>query len=214
MFKEEILRLRKEGKSYNEIKSILGCTNGTISYHCARNNLGDIGLTGERVTIEFRNCEHCNILFEVKYRKKTRRFCSINCGDSSISKKELGRINGLKSANVQKQNRRSKNEIHFFELCKDKFNNVLNNEPIFNGWDADIILEDYKIAILWNGKWHYEKITKSHSVSQVQNRDKIKMKEITSAGYIPYVIKDMGRENKNFVIDEFNKLTQHITSLS
>ena len=31
---------------------------------------------------------------------------------------------------------------------------------IFNGWDADIILTDLKIAILWNGKWHYEKLTK------------------------------------------------------
>lgn len=38
---------------------------------------------------------------------------------------------------------------------------------MFNGWDADIIIEDLKIAILWNGKWHYEKITEKHSVSQV-----------------------------------------------
>jgi hypothetical protein len=91
---------------------------------------------------------------------------------------------------------------------------VLSNEPIFNGWDADIIIEDYKIAVLWNGKWHYEKITKKHSVAQVQNRDKIKIKEIIKTGYTPYIIKDMGRENKEFVIEEFNKLTRHITSLS
>jgi len=32
--KEEILKLRNEGKSYNEIKQILGCSKGTISYHC------------------------------------------------------------------------------------------------------------------------------------------------------------------------------------
>jgi 5-methylcytosine-specific restriction endonuclease McrA len=32
--KEEILKLRKEGKSYNEIKEILGCSKGTIAYHC------------------------------------------------------------------------------------------------------------------------------------------------------------------------------------
>jgi 5-methylcytosine-specific restriction endonuclease McrA len=32
--KEDILRLRKEGKSYNEIKEILGCSKSTISYHC------------------------------------------------------------------------------------------------------------------------------------------------------------------------------------
>jgi hypothetical protein len=31
--KEEILRLRSEGKTYNEIKDILGCSKGTIAYH-------------------------------------------------------------------------------------------------------------------------------------------------------------------------------------
>ena len=31
--KEEILRLKQQGKSYNEIASILGCSKGTIAYH-------------------------------------------------------------------------------------------------------------------------------------------------------------------------------------
>ena len=82
---------------------------------------------------------------------------------------------GRKSAEIQKETRRSKNEIYFFELCKTHFNNVLHNERIFNGWDADVIIEDFKIAILWNGPWHYRKIKSNHSVKQVQNRDKIKI---------------------------------------
>lgn len=32
--KEQILKLRAEGKTYNEIVNILGCSKGTISYHC------------------------------------------------------------------------------------------------------------------------------------------------------------------------------------
>jgi len=32
--KEEILRLRELGKTYNEIKDILGCSKSVISYHC------------------------------------------------------------------------------------------------------------------------------------------------------------------------------------
>jgi len=32
--KEDILRLREMGFSYNQIKSRLGCSKGTISYHC------------------------------------------------------------------------------------------------------------------------------------------------------------------------------------
>jgi CRISPR/Cas system Type II protein with McrA/HNH and RuvC-like nuclease domain len=32
--KESILKLRSEGKTYNEIKKILGCSKSTISFHC------------------------------------------------------------------------------------------------------------------------------------------------------------------------------------
>lgn len=32
--KKEIIKLRSEGKTYNEIKKILGCSKGLISYHC------------------------------------------------------------------------------------------------------------------------------------------------------------------------------------
>ena len=33
--KEEILKLRAEGKTYNQIKEIVGCAKSTIVYHCA-----------------------------------------------------------------------------------------------------------------------------------------------------------------------------------
>jgi predicted RNA-binding Zn-ribbon protein involved in translation (DUF1610 family) len=99
--------------------------------------------------------------------------------------------------------KRSKNEIYFAELCEQHFSKVLSNEQMFNGWDADVIIEDIKTAVLWNGKWHYEKIMKNHSVEQVQNRDKIKLKEIEKCGYKSYIIKDMGKYNKNFVEKEF-----------
>lgn len=32
--KDEILKLRKEGKTYSEIQKILGCSKSTISYYC------------------------------------------------------------------------------------------------------------------------------------------------------------------------------------
>jgi DNA-binding Lrp family transcriptional regulator len=38
--KEKIKKLRKEGKTYNEISKILGCSKGTISYHL-KNSLRD-----------------------------------------------------------------------------------------------------------------------------------------------------------------------------
>lgn len=32
--KEQILKLRKEGKNYDEIVNIVGCSKSTVSYHC------------------------------------------------------------------------------------------------------------------------------------------------------------------------------------
>ena len=40
-YSEKIITLRKEGKTYKEIKNIIGCAMSTISYHCTLNGLGD-----------------------------------------------------------------------------------------------------------------------------------------------------------------------------
>ena len=116
---------------------------------------------------------------------------------------ESARRGGIISA--ESQGRRSKNEKLFCEFCESYFKNVKNNLPIFNGWDADIILEDLKIAILWNGIWHYKQISKKQSLKQVQSRDKIKLKEIENCGYKAYIIKDTGKYNPIFVKEEFDK---------
>lgn len=121
---------------------------------------------------------------------------------------------GLKSSKVQSETRRSKNEIYFCELCKQYFNNVLHNVQMFNGWDADIIIDDIKIAVLWNGKWHYEKIKKAQSLKQIQNRDNIKLEEIKKCEYIPYVIKDLGSYNRKFVNKKFEEFLNFIENLS
>lgn len=117
---------------------------------------------------------------------------------------------GCKGIQHQGDLRRSKNEIEFCKLCEEYFNNVKHNECIFNGWDADIIIEDIKFAVLWNGPWHYKQITKSHSVKQTQNRDKIKIKEIKESGWTPYIIKDMGKANKDFVKEKFDEFLKYL----
>lgn len=117
---------------------------------------------------------------------------------------------GCKGIQHQGNLRRSKNEIEFCKLCEEYFNNVKHNECIFNGWDADIIIEDIKFAVLWNGPWHYKQITKSHSVNQIQNRDKIKINEIKECGWTPYIIKDMGKANKKFVKEKFDEFLKYL----
>jgi endogenous inhibitor of DNA gyrase (YacG/DUF329 family) len=163
------------------------------------------------------SCKECKVKNKIKLKKhdtiakeccicqkpiekgKKNKTCSEKCKKIAMSKgaKKGGVIS------VLSQQRRSKNEVLFYSLCKNTFPNVLHNEPVFNGWDADIIFPDLKVAVLWNGLWHYKKITQKHSIKQVQNRDKLKIKEIKKFGYLPYIVKDTGKYNKNKVKNEF-----------
>jgi hypothetical protein len=168
-----------------------------------------------------RTCLVCGKKYTLKKIGSTKKMCSVECSESyrknrnkflSEDSKNKIREGGKHSSFIQNNNRRSKNEKLFCELCEKRFKTVKHNEPLFNGWDADIIIEDIKYAILWNGKWHYEKIKERHSLIQVQNRDRIKIEEIKKFGYKPYIIKDMGKYNAEFVKKEFEKFLQHIAS--
>ena len=84
---------------------------------------------------------------------------------------------------------------------------------MFNDWDADVIVEDIKVAVLWNGNWHHKKLTKKHSLLQVQTRDKIKIIEILKCGYTPYIIDDFGKFNENFVKAKFDEFLTKLQNL-
>lgn len=180
---------------------------------------------GQKIIVNVRACAiiRCDVCKKKKYEEDKRKYELIckSCGNKFFSSTEnrkycihcvrsiAGQKAGRASVAKQAETRRSKNEIYFAELCKEKFQNVKTNEAVFNGWDADVILPDQKIAILWNGKWHYQKITAKHSVEQVQNRDKIKQKEIEKMGYKLYIIKDLGKYNRDFVEEEFKKFLKY-----
>jgi len=210
---------KKDTVKYSKYTSGEFCSKKCSKSYSTKNNRSEINKKISKTLIEKCsghenvkiNCETCKNEFKVEWRRRERRFCSIGCASTYRNiVLGVGRIAGLASAKSQSENKRSKNEIHFAEMCIDYFDKVLTNESIFNGWDADVIIEDIKVAVLWNGKWHYEKITESHSVKQVQNRDKIKIKEIKIKGYTPYVIKDMGKENKKFVKKEFKVFIDYL----
>jgi len=152
-----------------------------------------------------RYCKDCGV--KLKYTC-LKGYC-INCTPKHREFDDDARyrlhLAGIKSSQLQCESKRSKAEILFCKLCESKFKNVKHNIAMFNGWDADVIIEDLKVAVLWNGAWHYKKITRYHSVKQVQNRDRLKIKEIINSGYKPYVIKDEGKFNKDKVYFEFNK---------
>lgn len=51
-YKDDIIRLRKQGKSYREIEEKLGCSRGNISYHCKQEGLDDIGKKNKELSDE------------------------------------------------------------------------------------------------------------------------------------------------------------------
>ena len=59
--KEKIIQLKNEGKSYREIEKILGCSKGTISYHCGK---------GQKEKTELRKRKYLKTLNGILKRKK------------------------------------------------------------------------------------------------------------------------------------------------
>lgn len=125
-------------------------------------------------------CKVCGTIIQ----HSNRLTCSDHC--LRISWQDGGKNSALKRI------RRSKDEIVLFELCQSYYKSVRHNESLVNGWDADIIIDDIKTAILWNGPWHYQTMPglKKHSLSQVQNRDKIKINQLSLAGWNVLVFED------------------------
>jgi hypothetical protein len=148
---------------------------------------------------------------------RNKRFCSKYCHtyfqkhDPETNKKARENCSkgGLSSMKVQ--NRRSQNEIMFFEKCVEYFGeeNVISNERIFDGDDADIIIHSIKYAIEWNGEWHYNKDLNRHAGSKLE-KDCAKVANFAKCGYTPYVIKDRSCASKNRVDFEFKKFIKTI----
>ena len=172
-------------------------------------------------TRKIRICAVCGKEYsKSKYNESTNKCCSTKCSQYlKEHRRDFMSQNGRDKISLTARNtmskmgdiRRSKNEIYFCELCENIFQNVTHNDPVFNGWDADIIIHDHKIAVLWNGVWHRKQITQKHSVKQVQNRDEIKIKEIKKFGYNPYIIEDNGSYDECFVRSEFEKLLNFLS---
>ncbi len=176
-----------------------------------RNKIQSIRKPGRKyLKPKIQNCILCNASLEL-----LGRYCKYCSTCKTEKMKMAGQINGKKSA--ASQQRRSKNEIHFADLCIKEYPdaNVTTNEQFFESkhgkWDADVIIHKYKIAILWNGVWHYKQIKKDCSLLQIQTRDKIKLDIINKSGYTPYIIKDEGKCSPKFVEAEFEKLKKIIS---
>jgi len=127
--------------------------------HCSR--ITPNSNRGKRSRTEYCKVSWCKICNSI-IRNSNRLTCSDQCLTLSLQ------IGGKKSA--IKRCRRSKDEIHLFQLCVSHFRHVRHNEALVNGWDADIIIDDTKTAILWNGPWHYQKMPESFFITSTNPR--------------------------------------------
>jgi len=178
--------------------------NGFVSHyrHCVEGkkvwNQGETAETDERI---YRAKEK----FKETIKNKTDKSAYTRYRDTNREKYlESCRKGGLNSA--RKSNNRSKNEIYFSELLKASLPEytVKTNSSQFNGWDSDIVIEELKLAIQWNGIWHYKKVNKKHNFEATKLRDKFKRENIEKCGYSLYEIKDLGKYNQDFVENQYN----------
>jgi hypothetical protein len=179
-------------------------------YHPFCENIDRIPFGGYKtpITLVPITCPICKITFQPK--RSDTLLCSRKCSHEYSRRdeyKEIAQQNGSKGGKISAtvQSRRSKNEIYYAEKCEEYFGkeNVTTNEPCFDGFDCDIIIHKNKLAVSYNGAWHYKQISKTQSLKQVQARDKVKEAIVKKYGYRFYVVKDMGKYDRNFVDQEF-----------
>jgi hypothetical protein len=153
-------------------------------------------------------CLECGSVFTVL--KSRKKYCSRACsGASTIRRKNIGRLGGL--ASVAAQNRRSKNEILFFDSISKSFN-ATPNKILFGKYDCDVFLDDFNVAIMWDGMWHFKKMGVRHNLEGVKRRDEYKIRKMVEAGIKPYIISDFGSYDQNFVTLKVEEVTNWVYS--
>lgn len=150
-----------------------------------------------------RKCVICSN--EFVYKHSGRRACNSEC--STKLKTINARKGGIATSSLPFHIRcRSRNEKYFADLIHQRFPQTITNKRIFDGYDADIIIQDLKIAIHWNGPFHYRIIFTAEHFSKIVSRDILRYEAIQNAGFINYIIDD--RHNQGFdkqkVQDEFD----------
>lgn len=149
-------------------------------------------------------CKVCDKEFNWVIFKKT---CSQSCLNIINRKSSIlaGKLSSSKSYQIKS---RSKNERLMYKKIKDVYSDALHNYRAFDGWDADIVIPSLKIAIHWNGVWHYKNVYNNEYgeklFESVKAKDILKYKAIEEKGYTNYIIVDMGRFNINKVNYEFD----------
>jgi len=131
-FKEKILSLREKGFSYRKIADELKCSKATISYHCQRNSLNDIGLK----RLPLINDEIINV--RVYYKTHTQLETSKHF---NISVTTVKRYVDKKRVLLTNEEKRKRNYAHiktFRQRMKEKSVEYKGGKCIICGYDKSV----------------------------------------------------------------------------
>jgi len=138
--KEEILKLRSEGKTYNQIKEILGCSKSTISYHCnncKKTKIKNISKNIYRVKVI--TCLKCGK--EIKTRN--HQFCSIYCSNTYRTKERV--------ETEKEKNKRLEKEYYqakFKGVTGDKFLEKIKEDKILNAEFNTLKFDNLRMRVI------------------------------------------------------------------
>lgn len=132
--KNEILKLRSEGKSYNEIKNILGCAKSTISYHCTKikkdileeskyTYIDGVSKDVQKEIINYRKLELKFIDIYIKIDKKvTRENIRIICKKNNLS--YIDRLDDKKIEEIRNEYKKIGSAKKVAKIVGSTFNSV------------------------------------------------------------------------------------------
>lgn len=167
--KEEILKLRGEGKTYNEIKSILKCSKSTISYYCGDGQK-------EKFLNRTRKRRENNLLKKLDSFKYTKSK-EIKPTDNSDTIKNLNRNIWRFNKTEISDNGRSTNINNEFNF---KWRDVLkfyteNTNCYLSGVDINLFKGEYSfdhiIPVSKGGKNTFDNLGIAHSVVNQMKSD-------------------------------------------
>lgn len=149
-YKKDIIRLRKQGKTYSEIEDELECSIGTISHHCKNEGLTDIGKKQKEISGEKKKKirEH--------YKNHTRKQTAKQFDVSKSTVQKYGETN-KKDTKTGGRKARKKDTCKTGDISEMKAKMKLLekgytvSEPINSGSRYDLVADDgeelYKVQV-------------------------------------------------------------------
>ena len=165
--KPQILSLREQGKTYNEIASILNCSKGSISYHCSN------FLNNEKIEKLNRQLNHIHKTQYLKWDKKTIDIIKIlyNYGIQTTEIADVLKLDKkVVNAFCKLQPKKDYSHLPNYEKVKKRRKKIKILAVIYKGYKCkkcgynkyfenlefhhrDPSKKDFTIAAKWNSKW-------------------------------------------------------------